>query len=73
GMSLLEVQKITRAIARAGVHRIEPHNPIRSMIADQTTGDLRPELLGERVLSVTNRWSTCRLEASMPRKRSGRP
>ncbi len=52
GMSLLDVQKITRAIARGGVYRIEPHNPIRSMLADEATGDLKPELLGERVLSA---------------------
>lgn len=52
GMTLRDAEKITRAIARAGVHRIEPHNPIHSMIADQTTGELKPELLGERVLSA---------------------
>ncbi len=52
GMSLPDVQKITRAIARAGVYRIEPHNPIRSMLADEATGDLKPDLLGERVLSA---------------------
>jgi Fe-S-cluster-containing hydrogenase component 2 len=52
GMSLLDVQKITRAIARAGVHKIEPHNPIHSMIADEATGDLKPEMLGERLLSA---------------------
>ena len=52
GMSLLDVQKITRAIARAGVHKIEPHNPIHSMIANEATGDLKPEMLGERVLSA---------------------
>jgi Fe-S-cluster-containing hydrogenase component 2 len=52
GMSLLDIQKITRAIALAGVHKIEPNNPIHSMIADEATGDLKPELLGERVLSA---------------------
>jgi hypothetical protein len=52
GMSIQDVQKITRAIARAGVHKIEPHNPIHSMIADETTGDLKSEMLGERVLSA---------------------
>jgi NAD-dependent dihydropyrimidine dehydrogenase PreA subunit len=52
GMSILEIQKITRAIARAGVHKIESHNPIHSMIADEATGDLKPEMLGERVLSA---------------------
>jgi Fe-S-cluster-containing hydrogenase component 2 len=52
GLSLLDVQKITRAIARAGVHKIEPHNPIHSMIVNEATGDLKPEMLGERVLSA---------------------
>jgi len=52
GMSILDIQKISRAIARAGVHKIEAHNPIHSMIADEATGDLKPEMLGERVLSA---------------------
>ena len=52
GMWLWDVQKITRALARAGIHKIEEHNPIHSLIADEATGDLKPELLGERVLSA---------------------
>jgi Fe-S-cluster-containing hydrogenase component 2 len=52
GASLLDIQKITRALARTGVHKIEPHNPIHSMIANEATGDLKPEMLGERVLSA---------------------
>jgi len=52
GISLEDIQKITRALARAGICRIEAHNPIHSMIADQITGDLKPELLKERVLSA---------------------
>jgi NAD-dependent dihydropyrimidine dehydrogenase PreA subunit len=52
GMSLRDVQKITRAIARTGTHKIEPCNPIRSLLADEATGDVKPELLGERVLSA---------------------
>jgi len=52
GMSIQDIQKITRAIARAGGHKIEAHNPIHSMIADEATGDLKPEMLGERVLSA---------------------
>lgn len=52
GMSILDIQKITRAIARAGAHKIEEHNPIHSMIADEATGDLKPEMLGERILSA---------------------
>lgn len=52
GMGLEDIQKITRALARNGVHEIEPNNPINSMILDSKTGDLKPELLGERVLSA---------------------
>jgi NAD-dependent dihydropyrimidine dehydrogenase PreA subunit len=52
GMSVRDIQKITRALARAGINEIEPHNPVHSMMADFTTGDLKQELLGERVLSA---------------------
>ena len=52
GMDLKDIQKITRALARAGITEIEPQNPIHSMISDPQTGDLKPELLGERVLSA---------------------
>lgn len=52
GMSLEDIQKITRALARNGVREIEPNNPINSMILDPHTGDLKPELMNERVLSA---------------------
>jgi NAD-dependent dihydropyrimidine dehydrogenase PreA subunit len=52
GMDLKDIQKITRALARVGITEIEPQNPIHSMISDPKTGDLKPELLGERVLSA---------------------
>ena len=52
GISLLELQKVTRALARAGIHKIERNNPVHSMLADEETGDLKPELLAERVLSA---------------------
>jgi hypothetical protein len=52
GMDLTNIQKITRALARAGIHEIEPNNPIQDMIQDHATGDLKPELMGERVLSA---------------------
>jgi len=52
GMDLEDIQKFTRALARAGITEIEPQNPIHSMIRDPQTGDLKPELLGERVLSA---------------------
>jgi len=52
GMDLRDIQKITRALARTGIHEIEPNNPIHSMIQDFATGDLKPELMGEKVLSA---------------------
>ena len=52
GMGLKDIQKITRALARNGITEIEPNNPIHSMISDPATGDLKTELLEERVLSA---------------------
>ncbi len=52
GTTFLDVQTVTRALARTGVHRIEPNNPLYSLLADRDTGDIKPELLGERVLSA---------------------
>jgi NAD-dependent dihydropyrimidine dehydrogenase PreA subunit len=62
GMGLQDIQKITRALARNGIHEIEPNNPINSMILDPQTGDLKPELLEERVLSAI-------IEMSIDKKR----
>ncbi len=52
GMDLPNIQKITRALARAGIHEIEPNNPVQDMLQNKATGDLKPELMGERVLSA---------------------
>jgi len=52
GMGLRDIQKITRALAQSGIHEIEPNNPIHSMIADPVSGDLKADLLDERVLSA---------------------
>lgn len=52
GMSLRDIQKITRALAQAVINEIEPQNPVHSMMADLATGDIKPELLDERVLSA---------------------
>ena len=62
GMGLKDVQKISRALARAGITEIEECNPIHSMYADPNTGDLKPELLDERVLSAI-------IEMSVPKDR----
>lgn len=52
GMGLVDIQKITRALARNGITDIEENNPIHSMIQNPATGDLKPDLLNERVLSA---------------------
>jgi NAD-dependent dihydropyrimidine dehydrogenase PreA subunit len=64
GMSLPDVQKITRAMAKAGFTEIEPENPFNDMIQDHATGDLKPELMTERVLSAI-------FEISVDRSRLG--
>lgn len=52
GMDLHDVQKISRALAKAGITEIEECNPIHSMYSNPDTGDLKPELLDEKVLSA---------------------
>lgn len=52
GIRLHDVQKISRALARAGITEVEESNPIHSMYADERSGDLKPELLNEKVLSA---------------------
>ncbi len=52
GMDLPNIQKVTRAMAKAGFTEIEPENPFNDMIQNHDTGDLKPELMGEKVLSA---------------------
>jgi ferredoxin len=52
GMDLTNIQKVTRAMAKAGFTEIEPENPFNDMIQNHATGDLKPELMGEKVLSA---------------------
>ncbi len=53
-----EVEKATRALARAGV-RFEEKNPVYALLADPETGAFKPEVRNERVLSAI-------VEASFP-------
>jgi hypothetical protein len=48
--SLVDVQKVTRVCAAHGVH-FAKDNPVTHLMTDTSTGDLNPEVLGERVLS----------------------
>jgi len=62
GMDLKDMQKITRALAAHRITEIEAENPVQGMIRDRASGDLKPELLGERVLSAI-------IEIKVPRQR----
>ncbi|MFQ6014156.1 MAG: indolepyruvate ferredoxin oxidoreductase subunit alpha [Anaerolineae bacterium] len=50
GASFVDIQKVACACARHGVHFC-PQNPITTLMIDTSTGDINPEVLGERVLS----------------------
>lgn len=49
--SLRDVEKITMALAPAGV-TFAPNTPITNLMQDKSTGKLREDILGERVLSA---------------------
>lgn len=48
--SFADVEVLFQAIAAFGVH-FQEENPVTNLMADVATGQLRPEILGERVLS----------------------
>ena len=51
GVWFHEIQKMTSALAQAGV-AFEKKNPITSLMADVPTGALRADILGEKILSA---------------------
>ncbi len=51
GTSFGDVQKVARAVAQLPV-RFEPDNPVYHLMRDPDTGDLREDVLDERVLSA---------------------
>ena len=64
---LSDLEKMTVALAGVGVH-FEPENPVTALLADLATGEMRPELRNERVLSaiVEVRTTPDRLAALLP-------
>jgi hypothetical protein len=46
-----EIQEMSRALAAAGV-AFEKKNPVTSMMTNPATGDIRPDILNEKVLSA---------------------
>ncbi|HEX2987248.1 MAG TPA: hypothetical protein VHS06_03655 [Chloroflexota bacterium] len=51
GTRLFELEKMTMALAGVGVH-FEPLNPVTFLLANPETGEMKPELRNERVLSA---------------------
>lgn len=51
GARFYEIQEMSRALARAGV-AFEKKNPVTSLMTDPATGDIRPDILNEKVLSA---------------------
>jgi ferredoxin len=51
GARFREVQEMTRALAAAGIP-FEKNNPVAGLMTDVTTGDIREDVLDEKVLSV---------------------
>lgn len=49
--SFADVEVLSRLIAASGVH-FQKENPVTNLMTDVATGQLRPEILGERVLSA---------------------
>ena len=51
GVRFHQIQQMTRALAKMGV-AFEKKNPITHLMTDQSTGDLREDLLNEKILSA---------------------
>ncbi len=50
GVRFREVNKATKALATAGVN-FEPENPVTALMSDVTSGELRSDILDEKILS----------------------
>lgn len=51
GVRFPEIQEMCWALAKAGVH-FEKKNPITSLMSDQSTGTLREDIMGEKLMSA---------------------
>jgi ferredoxin len=51
GARFRDIERVTRALAALGVS-FEPMNPVTTLMADAARGTIRPDILGEKVLSA---------------------
>lgn len=57
GVRFWQIQEMTRALAGTGIE-FEPRNPVTSLMADTSTGELRPDILNEKILSAIVEFKT---------------
>jgi ferredoxin len=57
GVRFGDIEKLTTALAALGTE-FEPQNPVTLLMEDRTTGRLRPEIVGEKVLSAIVEFKT---------------
>jgi ferredoxin len=51
GARFFQIQEMSRALARIGV-AFEPKNPVTTLMTDTATGDIREDILNEKVMSA---------------------
>jgi ferredoxin len=57
GVRFGDIQKLTAALAALGTE-FEPQNPVTMLMEDRMTGRLKPEIIGEKVLSAIIEFKT---------------
>jgi hypothetical protein len=57
GVRFWQIQEMTRALATMGIS-FEKRNPVTSLMADTSTGDIREDILNEKILSAIVEFKT---------------
>jgi len=64
GARFYDIQKMTTALAKLGVE-FEPNNPVTHLMSDRKTGEIRADILNEKVLSAIVEFKTRLTEVPM--------
>jgi hypothetical protein len=57
GVRFWQIQEMTRSLARMGIE-FEQRNPVTSLMTDTATGEIRPDILNEKILSAIVEFKT---------------
>ena len=57
GVRFRQIQEMTRALARMGIE-FEKRNPVTSLMSDMSAGDIREDILSEKILSAIVEFKT---------------